>query len=85
MYCFIEDDDLLEKYNTIWDKVSDIKREFDSDPVYKKEYLKTKVKSNGDEVTDFYDKIFLKVDSNHTLAAWILPSRKMTIIIRTCF
>ena len=86
MYCFIEDDDLLEKYNTIWDKVSaDIKKEFDSDPVYKKEYLKTKVKSNGDEVTDFYDKKFLKVDSNHNLAAWILPSRKMTIIIRKCF
>ena len=31
MYFFIEDDDLLEKYNTIWDKVSaDIKNEFDS-------------------------------------------------------
>ena len=30
----IEDDDLLEKYNTIWDKVSsDIKKEFDK--VYK--------------------------------------------------
>ena len=35
-YFLIEDDDLLEKYNTIWDKVSaDIKKEFD----------------NGDEVT----------------------------------
>ena len=31
----IEDDKLLEKYNTIWDKVSsDIKIYFDSDPVY---------------------------------------------------
>ena len=37
MYFFIEDDDLLEKYKTIWDKVSaDIKKEFDSEPVYKK-------------------------------------------------
>ena len=28
MYFLIEDDDLLEKYNTIWDKVSgDIKKE----------------------------------------------------------
>ena len=28
-------DDLLKKYNTIWDKVSaDIKKEFDIDPVY---------------------------------------------------
>ena len=53
----MEDDDLLEKYNTIWDKVSaDIKREFHSEPVYNKNYLKTKVKSHGNEVTDFYDK-----------------------------
>ena len=53
----IEDDDLLEKYNTVWDKVSaDIKREFHSEPVYNKNYLKTKVKSHGNEVTDFYDK-----------------------------
>ena len=29
---FIEDDNLLKKYNTIWDKVSaDIKKEFDSE------------------------------------------------------
>ena len=35
MYFLIEDDDLLEKYNTIWDKVSaDIKKEFDSEPIY---------------------------------------------------
>ena len=34
MYFLIEDDDLLEKYKTIWDKVSaDIKKEFDSKPV----------------------------------------------------
>ena len=52
----IKDDDLLEKYNTIWDKVStDIKKESDSEPVYKKEFMKTKIKYNGDKVTDFYD------------------------------
>ena len=57
MYFMIEDDDLLEKYNTIWDKVSaDIKKEFDSEPVYNKKYLKTKIKSYGNEVTDLYDK-----------------------------
>ena len=33
----IEDDDLLEKYNTTWGKVSaDIKKEIDSKPVYNK-------------------------------------------------
>ena len=57
MYFLIEYDDLLEKYNTIWDKVSaDIKTEFDSVPVYNKEFLETKIKFYGDEVTDFYDK-----------------------------
>ena len=33
-----------------------MKNEFDSDPVYNKNYLKTRIKSHGDEVTDFYDK-----------------------------
>ena len=43
MYFLIEEGDLLEKYNTIWDKVSaDIKKEFDSEPVYNKNYFKTK-------------------------------------------
>ena len=68
----IEDDDLLEIYNTIWDKVSaDIKKEFDSEPVYNKEFLKAKIKSHGDEVTDFYDKKIPKADSNHTCLAVI--------------
>ena len=40
---FIEDDDLLKKYNTIWDNVSaDIKKEFDSEPVYNNEFWKPK-------------------------------------------
>ena len=34
---FIKDDDLLQKCNTLWDKVSvDIKKEFDSEPVSNK-------------------------------------------------
>ena len=70
MYFLIEAGDLLEKCNTIWDKASaDI--EFDSEPVYNKEFLKTKIKSQGDEVTDFYDKKIPKVDSNHTCLAVI--------------
>ena len=57
MYFLIEEDNFLEKYNTIWDKVSaDIKKEFDSEPVYYKIFLKTKIKSDGDKFTDFYDK-----------------------------
>ena len=57
MYFLVEDDDLLKKYNSIWDKVSaDVEKEFDREPVYNKEFLKTKIKSHGGEDTDFYDK-----------------------------
>ena len=64
MYFLIEDNDLFEKYNTIQDKVSaDIKKEFDSQPVYKKEFLKTKMKFHGHEVTDFYGKKIPKIQS----------------------
>ena len=67
MYFLIEDDDLLEQYNTIWHKSSaGIKKEFDSKPVHNKEFLKAKIKFDLDGVTDFYDKKIPKVDSNHT-------------------
>ena len=33
--------------------------------------MKTKIKSNGDEVTNFYDKRIPKVDYNHTCLAVI--------------
>ena len=57
MYFSIEDDDLLEKYKTIWDKVSaDIEKIFDSAPVCNRNYFKIKIKSHCNEVTDFYDK-----------------------------
>ena len=82
MYFLIENDDLLEKYKTISDKVSaDIKEELDTEPVYNKNYLKTKIKSHGDKVTDFYDKNISKLVSNHTCLAVIrLDSALKTII-----
>ena len=69
MYSLIEDNDLLEKCNTIWDKVSPDK--FDSEPFYNKQFLKTKIKSHGDEATDFYDQKIPKVGSSHTCLAVI--------------
>ena len=70
MYFLLEDDDLLEKYDTIWDKVSaDNKKEFDSEPVYNKKFLKTKIKPHGDKVTDFFYKEIPKVASNLTCSA----------------
>ena len=61
----IEDYDLMGKCNTVCDKVSaDIKKEVNSKPVYNKKILKTKIKSNSDEATDFYDIEIPKVGSN---------------------
>ena len=41
----------MQKYNIISEKIStDIKKEFDSEPVDTKINLKTKIKSHGDEV-----------------------------------
>ena len=55
MYFLIEDDELLEKYNTIWDSAN-IRKESDSESDCNEEFLKTKIKSHDHEVTDFYDK-----------------------------
>ena len=38
----------------------------DSESVYNNLFLKTKIKSHGNEVTDFYTKEIPKVDSNYT-------------------
>ena len=46
MSFLIEDHELLEKYNIIWNKVSNsIKKDFDGKHVNNKKYLKTKIKS----------------------------------------
>ena len=72
MYFLIKDDELLEKYNTICNKVStDIKKGFNSKPVYNKKCLKTKIKSNNDETTDFHNKKMPKARSNYICLAVI--------------
>ena len=63
---------LIKKYNITWDKVStNIKSELYSEPVCNKLFLNIKITTNGDEVTDFYDKEIPWVDSNHTVLAVI--------------
>ena len=72
IYFLIEDDDWLEKYDNIWDKVSaNIKKEFDRELVDNKEFSKAKIKSHIDKVKDFCDKKISKIDSNHTCLAVI--------------
>ena len=49
MYFSIKDE-LLKKYNNIWDKVSNImKKEHDCKPIYNTKIQKTKIKFYGDE------------------------------------
>ena len=67
MYFLIEDVDLLKEYTICQKNSADIKKAFDSVPVYNKEFLKTTIKSHGDDVTDFYDKETSKVEFNQTL------------------
>ena len=56
MYFLIEGEELLKKYNDIWNKDSNsIKKEFNSEPIFNKKFLKTKIKSYVDEATDFHD------------------------------
>ena len=60
IYFLIENNYLLKKYNTIWDKASaDIKKESDSEPVYKKT-LKTKINFLVMKVKIFLIKKFLR-------------------------
>ena len=46
MHFLIKDDDLLQKYNTILDKVSiNMKLESDSERIYNKKFLKAEINS----------------------------------------
>ena len=47
------------------------KKIIDSETVYIKNFLKTKIKSCGDEATDFHSKEMHKVGSNQTCLAVI--------------
>ena len=65
MYFLIKGEGLLRKYNTNWDKViCDIKKEFDSKPVYNQKFLKTKIKSYGEETADLHYKEMPETGSN---------------------
>ena len=45
MSFMVKDDDLLDKYNKIWDKIKDkLSIKFHSTPVYDEKYVKTKVR-----------------------------------------
>ena len=62
----IEDNNLLRRYNTTWDKVSaDIKTEFDSESVYNKNCLKTKKVSRRNKKFTKKEKVSRRNETSH--------------------
>ena len=52
----IKADEFLEKYNNIWEKVSNNnKKEFDRKPVYNEKYIKSKIKSYNGKINTNLD------------------------------
>ena len=44
MNFLVNDEEILEKYNEIWDKIKNLfKEKFDSKPVYNDKYIKAKI------------------------------------------
>ena len=66
MSFLVQDNKLLEKYNEIREKVSNIiKKGFDGKPVYNDKYLKNKIKSYKGKVnTNFHSDKIPKESSN---------------------
>ena len=51
MNFLVNDKELLEKYNKIWYKISNLlKKGFDIEPVYNNKYIKTKIKIFNDKI-----------------------------------
>ena len=57
MSFLIKDEELFEKYSKTWEKVKNsLKKDFDSEPVYNKKYLKAKIKCYKGKInTVFYN------------------------------
>ena len=75
MYVFFEKRwKLLKKCNEIWKGVSNItKKEFDSNPVYNKKYIKTKIKSYKGKInTNFHNNEISKEGSEFICESVIL-------------
>ena len=85
--CFvIEDKVLLKKYNDIWNDVSNsMKKDFYSESIYNKKFLKIKIKRCDDKATYFHDEKIRNVGSNCTCLVVLLNNlflkrRKATIL-----
>ena len=72
--------ELLQKYIEIWDKVKNLfKKEFNSEPVYNYEYIKTKINSYN---INFYGKKIPREHERYTCLSVILLDSIFVIQIR---
>ena len=81
MSFLIKDNELLEKYNEICEKVKNsIKKEFDSEPVHNQKYLKAKIKSyNGKINSNFCNNKISKETSQFICLSVILINSVFSI------
>ena len=69
----IKDNKLLEKYNEIWNKVSNtIKKLFDSEPLYNQKYLKTKVKSYDGKINTNFRNDKMPKEGSHCICLSVI-------------
>ena len=69
----IKDNKLLEKYNEIWNKVSNtIKKLFDSEPLYNEKYLKTKVKSYDGKINTNFRNDKMPKEGSHCICLSVI-------------
>ena len=65
-----------------------MKKKIDRESIYNNNFLKIKIRSYGEDLTDFHDKEIPKVESNYSFLAVILFDfvlRKMKNITNKCF
>ena len=69
----VNNEEILKKYNAIWDKINCLfKKQFDSKPVYNNKYIKAKINSYN---TNFYGNKTPKTGEHHTcLSVMLLDS-----------
>ena len=81
MSFFIKDDNVLDKYNEIWDKIlKKLSMKFHSMLVYDQKYLKAKIKEfDGVIKTNFLGKKIPEENKHYTCIACITIDSVMTI------
>ena len=86
MYFVIKDDDVLDKYNEIWDKIKEtLSIKFHSMPVYDEQYIKAKVREfNGVSNTNFSSDEVPKENKHYTCIACITIDSVMRMEKKNC-